>query len=834
MSVRAILAIGLLSLASCQRSPAPKAVHLVDLFDASNVEGSPQGEALEPAARWDFSKPAKPGEDALLGWKAGDGVTGLKVVDGKLTGRTTTDFPILYVSRPKAVDTSDAFDSIEVKLRLSDGANISASGDRQSRRTGPGGSPGAKPDFTQVVKQGRGFPWPLQSPLRKGAGVQTATLQAQQIGRMDWETLMLRPTDAAGATFEIESIHAIPQRERRAAIRSGVGWQGLADIYKESLVSRSPEKFALTVDIPANAWLDVNVGTLEDHPVTFNIAAVEGDRERMLLERTLTSAHKWEPAPVDLSAHAGQTTLRFWLGVDDERSIGFWGAPVIRVRGGKPAAALKAGAALGGVEPPQGVILIMCDTLRKDHLPMYGYPRDTSPNLARMASRGAVFLDNVSPATWTKVAAPSLMTSVYPVSHGVHDFTDRLSAAADTLAEQYRQAGYATVAYSSVLFTGKFTNLQQGFEELHESTSVHDPKYSAKTARAYVDRATNWIERHRDTPFFMFLHVLDPHDPFEPRPPYDGLWADRSKKEEHAKNLEKIRKVIENPLLQAFGMPTRAEIEKAGVDPVAYVNHDKNWYDGSIRSMDSEIGRLVERLRGLGIEEKVQVALVADHGEEFIEHGRTFHGQSVYGELAGVPLMFYRPGVIPEGVQIKETVSSIDVMPTLLDLSGLPLPKRAQGQSLLPLLAAARDAGKRGANVSLLRAGDDDGAVAEAAQRLGWKPAPAVTEKAKSANAGGPPPHDTESYGIVSGGWKLIHNVHRRDGTPEFELYHHAIDPLNQKNVAGEHPDRVRQLQAELADWRKKVEEGKLPKGDAAEGLSPKELERLKSLGYVQ
>src|SRR5262249_49161616 len=162
----------------------------------------------------------------------------------------------------------------------------------------------------------------------------------------------------------------------------------------------------------------------------------------------------------------------------------------------------------GSIPAPQGVILIMCDTLRKDHLSTYGYRRDTAPHLARMGGRGAVFLDNVSPATWTKVATPAIMTGLYPKSTQVHEFTDRLSATGDTLAESYRAVGYATISFSSVLFSGRFTNLQQGFEELHEGASIDDPKYDAKTARVYVDRAAEWIERHRNAPFFVFLHVF--------------------------------------------------------------------------------------------------------------------------------------------------------------------------------------------------------------------------------------------------------------------------------------------------------------------------------------
>ena len=179
-----------------------------------------------------------------------------------------------------------------------------------------------------------------------------------------------------------------------------------------------------------------------------------------------------------------------------------------------------------------------------------------------------------------------------------------------------------------------------------------------------------------------------------------------------------------------------------------------------------------------------------------------------------MPLMLYRPGVIPAGLRIKETVRSIDLMPTLLALSGLPIPKAVEGQSLVPLLGATRD-GK--------------GPTA-----FGWKPEPAVTEKAISENNGAPRPHDTESYGIVYDGWKLVHNVHRSGATAEYELYDHNADPLDSKDVAAQHADIVQSLQAKLADWDKMVEARKLPKGGAAEGLSAKELARLKGLGYIQ
>ena len=288
---------------------------------------------------------------------------------------------------------------------------------------------------------------------------------------------------------------------------------------------------------------------------------------------------------------------------------------------------------------------------------MYGHARPTTPNLERMAAEGTLFRDCVGQASWTKVATPSLLTSLYPTSHGVHDFFDRLPARAVTLAEVYREAGYATLSLSSILFTGKFTNLHQGFEEVHESGSLPRPE-SSKTAREYVDRLAPWLEAHREVPFFVFLHVADPHDPYRPYPPYDTLWADAGHNEQQEKDGKAVLNVIDDPLLRHMGspMPTREELRKAKVDPEAYVAHDRDWYDGSIRGLDAEIGRLLERLRGLGLAARTLVVFTADHGEEFLDHGRTFHGQSVYGELNNMPLILWRPVAIAAGGVVDRTV----------------------------------------------------------------------------------------------------------------------------------------------------------------------------------
>ena len=124
---------------------------------------------------------------------------------------------------------------------------------------------------------------------------------------------------------------------------------------------------------------------------------------------------------------------------------------------------------------PQGVILIVSDTTRRDHLNFYGYGRETAPTLAKMASQGVRFTDNISQATWTKVSFPTIMTSLYSSTNRVKETNDQLPISAVTMAETFRGAGYATVGYSSVPFHGRLTGLHKGYEEFHERTSIRRP-----------------------------------------------------------------------------------------------------------------------------------------------------------------------------------------------------------------------------------------------------------------------------------------------------------------------------------------------------------------------
>ncbi len=806
---RAILvavSLGLCAAACSGPEPEGAAIYLVDRFDEATIEGAVEAETDLPRIEWTFNDDSEKVE-----WKALAGLADVKVVDGHLTGRTTGR-ALLAIPGPSEVDPNEYFQALEIRLKTSTGTRLGVSFDSDEEL-----------DIEKIVDEFKDSTFfDFNIDLKPGDDIATYTLDSSHARfRTSFPVssarhLLIRPTDAEGEEFEIESIRLITVREHLASIPSGIGWQGLDEVFRETLVSRSPEKVIFEIDVPADPFLDLAIGTVDASPVTFTVDAIADGTETQLLRRTVSTPLRWEPAIVDLGAFAGrQVALSFSTGSDQAGTPGYWGSPAIRNRAGEstrtessPGRTAVTGA---DVPPPQGVIFIVADTLRRDHLDAYGYDRPTAPTVRWFAENGVLFKDAISQGTWTKVSVSSILTSLYPTTHGIKDMPDRMPAGVTTLAEAFRSAGYATFATSSVPFTGKLTNLHQGVEVLHESSSVPELDHSgSKTSRTYTDRLLDWIDVHQDVPFYAFLHVFDPHSPFEPYPPYEALWMDPDELTAFRKDMETVKEFIESGFMKYQSLPDREEIEKAGIDVDTYVSREKAWYDASIRAMDLELGRLLEHLQHLGLDENTMIVFMSDHGEEFLEHGRHFHGYNAYGEMLNVPLIIWWPAGIPGGQVIETTVQSIDVMPTVLELSLLPVPDRAQGQSLLPLMAETNPTS------------------------LGWKPRPAVAERAWAPVANeGEKNAELDAFAVVDGEWKLIWNTNRPDDRPEYELFDHQRDPINMNNVAADHPEVVERLADYLQNWHEAALAAKLDTEAAAEDMSQEELEKLRALGYI-
>ncbi len=760
----------------CGRSsPERSVVRLVDEFDSVQIENLASAAATIAPTEWRFDDPSKPSQ-----WKAGVGVSGLTVRDGRLSGRTSSKVGILHVERSSGLDEGDVLHEVVVSARASRGSNLAVSF-RGSETL----------DLVQIASRAELFPWGLSTPLLPGEELQTYRIGVSastvtSVSSADTRHVLIRPTDAEGADFEIESVRLVFRKEHLASIPSGVGWQGLGEIYRETIVSRSPEKLRFELDVPPNAMLDFALGTLEEGPVTFKVTAADVE-----LERTLTTPNRWEELTLDFGPLAGRkVTLTLALEAANDGSLAFWGAPTVRSRDASRA--------------PRGVVLFLLDTLRPDRLDSYGFERKTAPQVSRLASEGVRFDDAIAQGAWTKVSVPSILTSTYPSSNGIHEMNHRMPASGVTLAEVFREAGYATWATSSGQFTGRGSNLHQGIEVLHEAGSLPSGG-RGKNARAFVDRFLPWLQAHKDMPFFATIHATDPHSDYEPNRPYDTLWAEPGAKEKHTEWTEKVKPFIESGFMKNMGLPLKSELEKAGIDPGEFVKIELDWYDGSIRGADVELGRVLQKLDELGIADDTLVVFLSDHGEEFLDHGGHFHEENVYGELVNVPLVLRWPGALPRGRVVEETVQLLDLAPTLLDLAGLAIPERMQGESFRPLLESG---GK-------------------------WRSRPAISEwrrRSDQLEMG-----MVDAFSIIEGEWKLIRNVERPAGVPEFELYHHQTDPLDQKDLASENPEVVKRLAQQLEAWHEWALERKLPSdGEASEAMSSEELQRLRSLGYVQ
>ncbi|HKB16675.1 MAG TPA: sulfatase-like hydrolase/transferase [Planctomycetota bacterium] len=312
----------------------------------------------------------------------------------------------------------------------------------------------------------------------------------------------------------------------------------------------------------------------------------------------------------------------------------------------------------GESEPANPNVLLIClDAVRPDRMGCYGYDRrPTTPHLDELARRSIVFEDANAAACWTKPSVPSFLTGTWPLQHGVYEgsvhgqagsFSDLLPEESRTLAEAFDGRGWATAAFVENDQLGKGSGIEQGFDTYEAG---------AGDARQIRWRALDWIDaQERGRPFFLYLHLLDAHGPylvseeffrrFAPGAPLGPLGGTEWRAVRDAVNEGKLR---------------LTEPEKEGLGAL---------YDAAIRSMDDQLGLLFRGLERRGLWERTVVALVADHGEEFLERGRLGHGHGLHQTLLRVPWILRVPGREPD--RVETPVSLVDLAPTILSAAGL-------------------------------------------------------------------------------------------------------------------------------------------------------------------
>jgi arylsulfatase A-like enzyme len=425
-------------------------------------------------------------------------------------------------------------------------------------------------------------------------------------------------------------------------------------------------------------------------------------------------------------------------------------------------------------EPPN-VLLLLVDTLRADRLSVYGYERDTSPFLESFA-QDAVRFDNVhAQAGCTFPSVNSILTSRYTAPFlraartgwGIPETTP-------SLPRILRAEGYATAAISAspvvraspsnINHTGGFDG---GFEHFDEECLNREASCVNQRALALLSTL--------EEPYFLYLHYMDPHGPYQPPPEHARKFA-LAPPPRSPKFLR-----LGNPLAIARRIYGEEASHRLNAEQVAYL---RSLYDEEIAYVDQKLGELLQAVQAMGLARNTVVVVMSDHGEELLEHGEISHCRNlIFENVMRVPLLIRFPGHGP--ARVDQPVENIDLVPTLLDYLGLdPSAYAFQGRSLLPTLEGASPRG-----LAFLRQG--------------------------------------VHRAVTDGQRKLIYDV----SSGQYRLHDLATDPLERADVATEHPEAFRRLRRELILWLEREEGEDLGKSSAEE--AERLQEELRAVGYL-
>jgi arylsulfatase len=445
--------------------------------------------------------------------------------------------------------------------------------------------------------------------------------------------------------------------------------------------------------------------------------------------------------------------------------------------------------------PP--IVLITIDALNVEHLSLYGYERESSPHLEGLAAESIFFRNAWAPSSWTAPSMASLFTGVYPRTHGVENGVLSLETAEIfgqervpehllTLAERLRRAGYETIGISTNPHLTRAVGFADGFDHFFESAALRNAiadgmQVTGRLVRELLvdaDEAVGIAMRYlrvrdRRRPYFLWLHLLDPHWPYSPRAPYIGEFGGGVRLD-----VDRDRLDLGVPMdkVEEFGLTAESGLFRHLVD----------CYDSEIRAVDEEIGRLVRQLPEL--EEGILV-VTADHGEGLLEHGQLGHRLTLYEEEVRVPLLIRLPRSRRQQRVVESPVSLVDLTPTLLGLLGFPPDRSLPGEDLRPLWAGRFR-------------------IREIAAQL------------------------TTEFGRVialrQGRWKLIRYL---DYPKDDQLFDLVADPEERENRALSATADFQRLDAALEGWLARIPAAP-PRVHGAR-LSESQVEELRALGYV-
>lgn len=352
----------------------------------------------------------------------------------------------------------------------------------------------------------------------------------------------------------------------------------------------------------------------------------------------------------------------------------------------------------GGIKP--NVVMITLDTVRADHLSLYGYSKRTTPNIDRLADDAVVFLDAISTSPWTLAAHASLFTGRWVSGHNAHMQHQKLDEDQLTLAEVFAKNGYATGGFVGGPYCIRKYGLAQGFTTYRDRLDFFEWRHTPylfnarkliqilfpdlymflfqadgeRIAPEINNDVFRWIDHNKQAPFFLFINYFDAHNPYnlgaEYRKKFTKLTFDADKA---------------NQLLDLYGYTPKHRYTRK--NPTApFLEFVTALYDAELYYLDSYVGRLIDKLEEEGLKENTIIVVTSDHGEEFFDHGGVYHGQTLFNELLHIPLLISYPGGEFESFMVDSRVGLEDVFPTVLELAGIKARAPEEAQSLVPYM----------------------------------------------------------------------------------------------------------------------------------------------------
>lgn len=480
---------------------------------------------------------------------------------------------------------------------------------------------------------------------------------------------------------------------------------------------------------------------------------------------------------------------------------------------------------------PLNILFISCDTLRADHVGAYGYG-PTSPAIDRLAKQAVVFGRAYAQRSQTWPSLTSVVTSKYPVIHGVRTNGLMLDEKHESLAEYLQGYNYSTAA-----FLGNMSRAAHRGYDVFASTEGESGGQFGRD-RKIAEQSIEWLRENQDGPFFLWAHFMNPHGPYSPPEPL-------------------ARRFYDGPPGRFSG--SRPNLEKIAIDKIELTEADLATmiaaYDGDVVCSDSCVAMVLDELTRLGLDDNTVVVFFSDHGDELYDHNYYFmHSCSVYESVLNVPLIIRAPNRIPRGTVVDEIVELIDIAPTACALAGIDIPGWAQGTDLTAIANGEPSRGK---------------AVSE------WHPPMSPSRKTRDALQGKSPAEvkaimkeigidrDNLQKGDLRDGYGMtfeegrqpiyivrtnhfrfilnhgnetpndgVYNWNEGTGFPvdREELYDHRVDPREQENIVFSLEREAGELRTWLLDWSDLMEQsadlGSIPQDEET-------LQRLHDLGYI-